>query len=99
MRARQLEKNRIEDAKKKENSSNVVQATLMHNLEYDNQQQDRQLKEYMHDNYKKEMEARQRNKDETKKALHAMENKRIEEQERKFIKTDRAQWAAKTRFI
>ncbi len=68
-------------------------------LQMQAQDKDRQLKDYMYDKYMADIEARKAKEAETKKAIHDAENRRIAKEEQKFVKTDRAQRLAKSKFI
>ena len=60
---------------------------------------DRQLKDFMYDKYMEDIAQRRDKKNEAKKAIQQAENQRIANEERKFVKTDRAQRLKKAKFV
>jgi phosphoribulokinase len=82
-----------------DNSNNIAQKANILGLQLEAQDKDRQLKDYMYDQYMADIERRKAKEREVKQAQHDAENRRIAEQEAKFVKTDRAARLKKSKFL
>ena len=99
VRAKQMSKQNHRSQLAQENSANLKQKANMLGLQFEAQDQDRQLKDFMYDQYMADIEQRKAKAKEVKNAQHSAENKRIAAAEAQYVKTDRAARLKKSKFL